>query len=135
MISAKAGTDNRVAGECKSCCVTSGVAPGKKKHDQFAASSSNAPCLELRTRLEFPRPHLVEAAGLDGGEVGNVVLLEAAGTGALLDHGMLKKARGGNINKTEKRERQAIKIRKRVPQGHYKHPTSTQAVPSTAARP
>lgn len=61
----------------------------------------------MQSELGFPRAHLVEAAGLNDGEVGDVVLLEVAGTGALLDHGVLKDARGGRKHRNKKREEKA----------------------------
>lgn len=55
-------------------------------------------------------PRLAGAAGPDGGEAGDVLLLEAAGADALPDHGALKKGAGrekeSKHNKNESRKRQ-----------------------------
>lgn len=61
----------------------------------------------FRIKYGSLHPHLVEAAGLNDGEAGDVVLLETAGAGALLDHSVLKEARGGKQIKKVKQQQKA----------------------------
>ena len=80
-------------------------------------------------------PHLVEAAGLNGGKVGDAVLLEATGTGALLDHGVLNDSSGEKREQTDQQGGKR-KNQKRVLETHmykYPHPRTKRSHPQYLA--
>lgn len=114
------------------CCV--GCCAGQCKPRSVCRSEfERAVCRAKKYELGFLHPHLVEAAGLNDGQVRDVVLLEAAGTVALLDHDGLKKTRGGKERNWKNESTKRAKIRERLPQNSYKYPTLTHAEPFTAA--